>query len=81
MALHAGCGATFHELRSLPGVQSAGECTVSGHRVGLRVVRHVNAADPWPTNGVRVPNFVGNGWIVHTKNVAALDAVGASLAG
>jgi hypothetical protein len=82
MAQQAGCAATFHQLPLVVGVQSTGSCVVSGHLVDLRVQPHIDTADPWPaTDGVRVPNFVGNGWIVHVRDVQILDTVGARLSG
>ena len=81
MAKRAGCLATFRPVPAAPGVQSAGECTVSGEVVGLRVVRRIDSADPWPTkNGAVVPNYVGTDWIVHARQVRTLDVVGARLA-
>jgi hypothetical protein len=82
MATQAGCAATFHSLPTPSGVQSAGECTVSGHHVGFRVQRTIDTADPWQTRkgSVRAPNYVGNGWIVHSRDVRTLDVVGAKLA-
>jgi hypothetical protein len=82
MAHRAGCGATFQLVTAPAGVQSAGECTVSGNLVQFRVQGVVVSANPWPspTGSARVPLYVGNGWIVRATDVHTLNAVGARLA-
>lgn len=82
MAQRAGCAPTFRSLPAPSGVQSAGECRLLGQLVDLRVQRIINTANPWPmAHGARrSPNFVGNGWIVHSDDVRTLDIVGARLA-
>ena len=82
MAQRAGCTTTFRSLPAPAGVQSAGECTVGSYVVGFRVQQVIDTADPWPTapGEGRSPNYIGNGWIVHSSDVKTLDAVGARLA-
>jgi hypothetical protein len=82
MAKQVGCATTFRSVRPPAGVQSAGECTVSGHVVAFRVQRVIDSGDPWPTStgSERTPNYVGNGWIVHSSDRRTLDAAGARLA-
>jgi hypothetical protein len=82
MAHRAGCGATFRAVSKPADVQSAGECTVSGHVVAFRVQRVINTAAVWPTPGVSSPshNYVGTNWIAHSSDLSVLEAVGARLA-
>jgi hypothetical protein len=78
MARVSGCAGSFHLSKPPRGVQSAGWCLVNGHRVDLRVQRFIDTANPWLSgSGARVtPGFIGNGWQLHSADVAALDTAG-----
>jgi hypothetical protein len=82
MAHKVGCAGSFRSMRAPLQVQSAGWCVLDGQRVDLRVQRRINTANPWPSlSGGRVTsNFVGNGWIVHGRDLTALDLAGNRLA-
>jgi hypothetical protein len=82
MAQRAGCAATFRSAPAPAGVQSAGECTVSGARVEFRVQRVINTADPWPTSRLMHGyTCVGAGWMYHTTSLDAFRKIAAPVQG